>query len=83
VSDIINTEDDIIEMEDEEIIPDRTDNLIISTDDLGEGPVAVFLYTPSLSELSNHYHIVMDPEQEEKLHAWLTKWLLAVKARKK
>lgn len=56
------------------IINEAIDNLVISEDDMGDGPVAVFLYTPSMADTGNHYHIPMKLEQATELRDWLIAW---------
>ncbi|MEQ1922356.1 MAG: hypothetical protein ABL952_07590 [Pyrinomonadaceae bacterium] len=56
-----------------EIICDRTlDHLHIGWDDDG----FVFLFTPDMSDTSNHYHIEMNEEQALRLRDFLNKKLL-------
>jgi hypothetical protein len=55
---------------------ERTHNLIISEDtDIDETPIAVFLYTPTMSDTNNHFHIPLNQLQVESLHDWLGKYI--------
>ena len=51
------------------------DNLIIGEDDMGDGPIACFLFTPNMDDTTNHFHIELPLLQAEKLHKWLGEYL--------
>jgi len=59
----------------EVIRAENHDHLSISHDDHGEGPIAVFLYTPDMNNKMNHFHIELNPDQAEVLREWLDRWL--------
>ena len=48
----------------------RFNNLSLSEDDLGDGPVAVFLYIPDM-ECDDHEHIELSLEEAERVRDWL------------
>lgn len=59
------------------ILPGAFDNLQISRDrDTPKHPwCTVLLYTPSIKDTNNHYHIVLNQRQARKLRNWLTGFL--------
>jgi len=50
-------------------------NLQIDIDDMGEGKIPVLLFTPSMKDKMNHYHIELSREEAEELKEYLDKYL--------
>jgi hypothetical protein len=53
------------------------DNLSIGLeyDTNPDKPYPMFLYTPSISELNNHFHIALSRKQAKILRDWLSEYL--------
>lgn len=60
----------------ETIVDKNSNNLQISEDTgLGDEPIAVFLYTPDISNTGEHFHPEMKVQEAKKLHDWLGRFL--------
>lgn len=56
---------------------DRQDNLQLNEDTgrHSEEPVAVFLFTPDMDNLTDHYHIELDVAQARRTYDWMGEFL--------
>jgi hypothetical protein len=51
------------------------DNLQISEDMDGDKSLVVLLYTPTMRNTNEHFHVELDRSQAEALHQWLREYL--------
>jgi hypothetical protein len=59
------------------IVEGRIDNLLIGEDTsrYDDSQVAVLLFTPDMSDTSEHFHIELSRERVQALASWLQEWL--------
>lgn len=63
-------------MKDITIKPEQSHNLRISEDTGNEDePIAVLLFTPTMSNTADHHHIELNRQEAEELQSWLRGWL--------
>lgn len=53
----------------------KHNNLTISIDNMGDGKIPVLLFTPSMNDTQNHYHIELTLKEAKILRDWVNKYV--------